>query len=182
MNIVSSITSTHFQRIIIGFGQSTTDTQLESAIESKSWGAFDKAITRLAERTLESGRKLQFELHVCGDPSTELFNLVFPGFVEWGSLKVVKTLHIGNGSVFHLISLLNRNNSFGPSLFWVLARMACAMARGSFDPRRGRQQSRVLFFGTTTESMAVAIYHPSRQYINHHLIPFSHLPKRDRTR
>ena len=146
MDIVSSIISTHFQRITIGFGRPTTDAQLESAIESKSWGAFDKAITQLAGRTSESGRRLQFGLHVCGDPSTELFNLMFPGFVEWGSLKVVKTLYIGNGSVLYLISLPNRNNSFGQSLFWVPARMACATARGRFDPRRGRQHSRIPFF------------------------------------
>ena len=146
MGIVSSITSTHFQRITIGFRQTITNAQLETAIESRSWGAFDEAITRLAERALENGRMLQFELHVCGNPSTELFNSVFPGFVESGCLKVVKAAYIWNGSILHLISLSNRNNPFGQPLFWVPARMACAMARGRFDPRRGRQQSRVPFF------------------------------------
>ena len=139
MGLVSSITSTHFQRITIGFGQLTTDTQLESAIESKSWGKFDKAITRLAERSLESGRRLQFELHVFGNPSTELFTLVFPGFVESGCLKVVKTSYIGSGSVLYLIPLSNRNNLFGQTLFWVPARVACVMVRGRFDPCCGRQ-------------------------------------------
>ena len=62
MGVVSSITSGYFQRITIGFEQPITNAELTSAIEYKSWRAFDEAIARLAERALENGRILQFEL------------------------------------------------------------------------------------------------------------------------
>ena len=90
MDIVSSITSTHFRRIFIEFMESTTDTQLESAIKCKGWKGFDEAISRLADRASNNGQRLQLELHAHGNFSTELINLVFPGFVERGCLSVVK--------------------------------------------------------------------------------------------
>jgi hypothetical protein len=182
MGIVSSITSTHFQRITIGFRQTITNAQLESAIESKSWGAFDEAITRLAERALENGRMLQFELHVCGNPSTELFNSVFPGFVESGCLKVVKALRtsgtVRSSTLFRCQIEITRLDSlyFGSQHAWLAQWPGDALIRAVEDNNQGSR-----FFGTTVESMAVAIYHPSRQYINHHLIHFSRLPKHDRT-
>lgn len=123
MSIVSSITSSHIQRITIGFVDQVTDAQLKSAVELKTWCKFDDAITLLAERTLNNGRKLQLELHVCGNPSTELFDLVLPGFVESGCLKVVKTSYIWKGSILYLPFLSKRNKQFwlafisGPSIY-----------------------------------------------------------------
>lgn len=91
----------------------TTDIRLRSTIESKAWEKFDNAITRLAEQTLNSGRRLQLELHVCGNPSTELFGLVFPRFAESGNLKIVKTPYIaGKGLIFYLPLLSKRDNPF----------------------------------------------------------------------
>lgn len=104
-DIVSSITSRHIQRITIGFAEPTADTHLWSAIKSKTWEKFDEAIARLAEQALNDGRTLQFELHVCGNPSTELFDLIFPRFVENGCLKVTKTSYIWKGLALFLLSL-----------------------------------------------------------------------------
>lgn len=101
-SIVSSIASKYIRRITIGFQVPVVDTQLQSAIESKTWEKFDVAITRLAERTLNSGRRLQLELRVSGNPSMELFDLVFPGFVEGGDLTVVKTPYIGKSLILSL--------------------------------------------------------------------------------
>jgi len=101
-NIVSSITSKFIRRITIGFQVPVVDTQLQSAIESKTWEKFDNSIARLAEQTLNSGRRLQLELHVSGNPSMGLFDLVFPGFVESGDLTVVKTSYIGKGLILSL--------------------------------------------------------------------------------
>jgi hypothetical protein len=65
-NIVSSIASTNLHWITIGFVDPVTDTQLESAIESKDWEGFDEAISRLAEQASNHGRRLQLKLHVRG--------------------------------------------------------------------------------------------------------------------
>lgn len=97
--IVLSITSKYIQRITIGFTEQVLDAELQLAIKSKIWETFDEAIARLAERTLNNGRRLQVELHVCGNPSTELFDLIFPRLVEGGCLKVVKTSYIWKGSI-----------------------------------------------------------------------------------
>jgi len=109
--IVSSITSKYIQRIVIGFVDPVDDTRLQSAIESGTWEGFDEAITQLAEQTSIDGWRVQLELHVCGNPSTGLFDLVFPRFVESGRLKVVKTSYIWTGSVLHLLLLSKRDNT-----------------------------------------------------------------------
>ena len=101
-NMVSSINPRYIQRISIGFVNPVTDTQLESAIESKTWERFDNAIALLAEQTLNDGRRLQLELHVCGNPSTGLFDLMLPRFMESGCLRVVRTSYIGKGSDLRL--------------------------------------------------------------------------------
>ena len=99
MDIVSTITSKHIERIVIGIAEAITDARLQTVIESKKWDQFDEAITRLADQTSNNGRRLQLELHVCGNPSTELFNALLPRFVESGSLKIVKASYIWKGSV-----------------------------------------------------------------------------------
>jgi hypothetical protein len=103
MDIVSSITSTHFRRIFIEFRESTTDTQLESAIKYKCWREFDEAISRLADRASDNGRRLQLKLRAHGNFSTELINLVFPGLVERGCLSVVKTSYFSSRSKYCLM-------------------------------------------------------------------------------
>ena len=102
-DIVSTVTSRYIQRIALGFVEPATDARLQSAIESKAWKEFDEAITRLADQALNNGRRLQLELHVCGNPSVELFNSMLPLFAEneSGCLKVVKTSYIGKGSIPH---------------------------------------------------------------------------------
>jgi hypothetical protein len=142
MGAVSSITSRYLQRITIGFEQLITNAELTSAIEYKSWRPFDEAIARLAERALENGRILQFELHVCGNPSAELFNLVFPGFVVWGFLKVVKALHIENGRSSTLfryqieITRLDRL-CFGSQHAWLAQLSGDALTRAVEDNTQG---------------------------------------------
>ena len=100
------------RRITIAFIDPVDDTKLQSTIESKAWEEFDNAITRLAEQTLNSGQRLQLELRVCGKPSTELFDLGFPGFIESGDLKVVKTSYIVRGLVVYLPHPAERDNPF----------------------------------------------------------------------
>ena len=106
--VVSSIRSEHFQRIIIGFVNQVTDARLLSTIASKTWEKFDDAITRLAERTWNDGQRLRLELHVCGNPSVELFYFLFPGFVEIGHLEVFKTSYIWTGSTLRHLTLSKR--------------------------------------------------------------------------
>lgn len=82
-------------------------------IESKIWDKFDDAITSLAEQTLNIGRRLQLELHVCGNPSTELFDFIFPRFIESGNLKVVNASYIaGKGLILYLPLPSKRDNPF----------------------------------------------------------------------
>lgn len=101
MCVVSSITSKYIQRITVGFVEKdrNDDEDLRAVIKSKTWEKFDEAIARLAEQTSNEGRRLQVELHVCGNLSTDLFNLLFPRFVESGCLKIVKTSYIWKGSI-----------------------------------------------------------------------------------
>jgi hypothetical protein len=102
--MVSSITSDHVRRIRIGFAEPITDAQLHSAIESGTWGSFDDAMGRLAERILSGGRKLELELNVCGNPTAELFDQVLVRVVESGRLKIVKASYIWAGSALHRLS------------------------------------------------------------------------------
>jgi len=102
--VVSSIASKYIRRITIGFEDPVTDKQLRSMVKSKTWEYFDEAIARLAEKTSDNGRRLQFELHVCGDPSAKLFDLVFPRFMESGNFKVVKVSRLWEGSILYSIS------------------------------------------------------------------------------
>lgn len=111
--IVSSISSIYIRRITIGFADPVTDARLESMAKSKTWEKFDDAITRLAERTLDTGRRLELELHVCGNPSTGLFDLVFPQFVESGCLKVVRASYIWKGSILRLLLWSKEVTRFG---------------------------------------------------------------------
>ena len=104
-NMVSSINPRYIQRISIGFVDPVTDARLESAIESKTWERFDNAIALLAKQTLNDGRRLQLELHVCGSPSMGLFDLMFPRSMESGCLKVVRTSYIWKGSDLCLFPL-----------------------------------------------------------------------------
>jgi len=104
MAIFSTITSKHIRQITIGFMNPVTDTQLVSMVEHKTWEKFDEAIARLAEQTSNNGRKLQLELHVCGDASIGSFNFLFPRFVESGRFMVVKASYIWNGSISRSIS------------------------------------------------------------------------------
>ena len=113
VGIVSSITSRHIQRIIIGFMSPITDAQLRFAVGSKTWQEFDETIARLAEQTLSNGRELQFEFHVCGDPSIGLFDLILPRFIESGCLKVVKSSYISKHLILHLPLLSGEITSFG---------------------------------------------------------------------
>jgi len=126
--IVSSITSKHIQRISIGFVDPVVDTRLQSAIESKVWDEFDEAITRLAERTLNNGWRVQLDLHVCGNPSTDLFDLLFPRFVGSGRLKVVKTSYIWTGSFPHLFLLLKQDDMLLPA--FISGPSTCGLRRG----------------------------------------------------
>jgi len=103
--IVSSITSKYIQRITIGFVERISDEELQKVIKSKAWESFDEAIARLAERTLNNGRRLEFELHVCGNPTTRLFNRVFPRSAENGCLGVVRTSFIWKGPVLSHLSV-----------------------------------------------------------------------------
>ena len=103
--IVSSINSEHLQRITIGFVEPLSDPGLLEVIATKAWDKFDEAIARLAERTLNNGRRLEFELHVCGNPTPKLFYRVFPRFAENGQLGVVKTLFIWKGQTLSILSL-----------------------------------------------------------------------------
>jgi hypothetical protein len=103
--IVSSITSKYIQRIVIGFVEPVANADLRLVIKYGRWGKFDEAVTRLAEQTLNHGRKLQVELHVCGNPSVELFDSVLPRFLGSGDLEIVKTSYIWAGStLYHLSS------------------------------------------------------------------------------
>jgi len=95
--IVSSITSKYIQRITIGFVEQISDLKLQRMIRSKTWEKFDEAIARLAERALNNGRRLEFELHVCGNPTARLFDQVFPRFAENGCLGVVRATYIWKG-------------------------------------------------------------------------------------
>lgn len=111
-SIVSSITSKHIQRIVIGFTEPVSDAILRDDNTSKAWGKFDHAITRLAERTLDNGRRLQLELHACGNPSVVLFERILPRFAETGNLKVVKTSYIWTGSILYRLTSSNRSAQF----------------------------------------------------------------------
>jgi len=102
--VVSSIASKYIRRITIGFEDPVIDKQLRSMIKSKTWEDFDEAIARLAEKTSDNGRRLQFELHVCGDPSAKLFDLVFPRLIESGNFKVAKVSYVWKGSILCYIS------------------------------------------------------------------------------
>ena len=110
--IVSSIALRCMRQITIAFIDPVSDTGLRSTIESKAWEEFDNAITLLAEQTLNSGQRLQLELRICGKPSTGLFDLVFPGFIESGDLKVVKMTYIVRGLVVCLLHPAERDNQF----------------------------------------------------------------------
>ena len=100
------------RQITIAFIDPVSDTGLQSTIKSKAWEEFDKAITRLAEQTSNSRQRLQLELRVCGKPSTELFDLVFPGLIESGDLKVVKTSYVVRGLVVYLPHPAERDDQF----------------------------------------------------------------------
>lgn len=120
--IVSSITSKHIQRITIGFVNPVNGSQLRRAIILRTCARLDDAITRLAEQTLNYGQKLQLELHVCGHPPMDLFDSLFPRFVEIGCLSVFKTSYIWTGSILHPLSFSKRSTQFqlalisGPSV------------------------------------------------------------------
>jgi len=105
MSIVSSITSKYIQRITVGFVEQISDSELQGVIKYKHWEKFDEAIARLAERALDNGRRLEFELHVCGNPTTRLFDQVFPRFAENGCLMVVRTSYIWKGPILSLLSV-----------------------------------------------------------------------------
>ena len=112
--IISGITSKHIRRITIGFVEPLSDPEIQNEIESKTWEKFDEAIARLAERTLDNGRRLELELHVCGNPTTGLFYRMFPRFAEIGRLGVEKTLFIWKGPILSLLSRWNGGiNRFG---------------------------------------------------------------------
>lgn len=112
LGIVSSITSRHIQRIVIGFRSPVTNAKLRFAVESGAFQKIDGAITRLAKQTLNHGRKLQLEFHVCGNPSIGLFDLIFPRFLESGCLKVTNSSYVSKGSILYLPLLSRRNNNF----------------------------------------------------------------------
>lgn len=114
--IVSTITSKYIERITIGFANLVTDERLQLVIASKIWEKFDDAIARLAERSLNNGRKLQLDFHVCGCPSVELFHQIVPRFVKTGRLEVVKTSYIWAGSTLHR-PLGQRSHCFLPGTF-----------------------------------------------------------------
>jgi len=97
--IVSSITSRYIQRITIGFVERISDLGLLGVIKSKAWENFDEALARLAERTSNNGRRLEFGLHVCGNPTTSLFYQIFPRFAENGCLEVVNASFIWKGPI-----------------------------------------------------------------------------------
>ena len=103
--IVSSIASKYIQRITIGFVDQISDPELQEVIKCKAWEKFDEALARLAERALNNGQRLEFELHVCGNPTTRLFYQVFPRFAENGCLGVVRTSFIWKGPIFSHLSV-----------------------------------------------------------------------------
>ena len=101
--IMSSITSEHIQRITMGFVEQISDSDLRKVIKYKAWEKFDEAVARLAERALNNGRRLEFELHVCGNPTAQLFDQVFPRFAENGCLGVVRTSFIWKGPILSIL-------------------------------------------------------------------------------
>ena len=107
--IVSSITSKHIQRITIGFVEQISDQQLQKVVMWGTWEKFDEAIALLAERALNNGRRLELELHVCGNPTAGWFKQIFPRFAENGCLVVVWTSFIWKGPILsHLSAQLEK--------------------------------------------------------------------------
>lgn len=185
--IVSSVTSKYFQRTTIAFVRMVTDNGLQAAIENRTWVKFDEVIARLAEQTLNNGRGLQLGLHVCGDHTTALFDLMLPRFAESGSLKVVRSSYIWICLILpppFSLPLSKSNNPFLVGLYLRSERVRlpswseCALIHAVEE----NNESLVPFRQVKSTAVAVDRAQTGDIFILHHFVHSFHLPKRDRTR